>query len=633
MVQDIMNISPPAHPSRKVFYGLVIGAIGVVFGDIGTSPLYAVREAFSGEHGLVANPANILGILSLLIWSLLIVVTLKYIFLVMRADNRGEGGTFALLALAQRALNNKSIWITALGIFGASLFYGDGIITPAISVLSAVEGLEVATPALQKYILPITLIIVVMLFGFQQNGTDRIGKLFGPVTCLWFLTLGLLGIYQIVQYPDILNALNPYYGFEFFVSNHILGFVMLGTIVLAVTGVEALYADMGHFGRRPIRVAWLYFVMPCLLLNYLGQGALLIAHPDTISNPFYKMGPEWTLYPMVALATAATVVASQAMISGAYSITQQAIQLGFIPRFNIEHTSARHMGQIYIPRMNMMIFIGVVLLILIFKNSSALADAYGIAVTGTIFITTCLLFIVAHKLWEWPLWKTILIITPFWIVDLAFFSATLLKLGHGVGAWIPLLLGVVMWTVMMTWYQGRLLKNKRSAHGKERLDGFIKNLDSRKIRRIPGAAFYLSREVDFVPEALSIHAKFHKHLHEILILISVKTLDVPHVPEDDLIEMVTLTKGFVMIKITYGFMQQPNIMRALSALKLDEMNIDMREAPFFISRERVVATPGSGMWLWRERIYSFMHRNAAPVAEYFHLPASRVVEIGTPIKI
>lgn len=619
----------------KQLYTMMLGAIGVVYGDIGTSPLYTLREAFATGHGLDFTETNILGVLSLLLWSLIITVSIKYVTFVMRADNRGEGGILALMALAHRALQKKSILITSIGLIGAALFYGDGMITPAISVLSAVEGLNIATHFFEPYVVWITLGIIMMLFAAQLHGTDLIGKLFGPVMILWFLVLGLLGVNQILHYPQVLQAFSPYYAMQIFLDNHWIGFLLLGTVVLAVTGVEALYADMGHFGNKPIRYAWLFFVMPCLMLNYLGQGALVLSTPEAISNPFYLLVPKWGLYPMVGLATLATVIASQAMISGAYSITQQAIQLGFLPRLKIEHTSAKQMGQIYMPNVNRFLFIGVCILVLWFHSSSALADAYGVAVTGTMLMTTLLITVVALRKWNWSLAKVMLIAVPFFLIDFAFFSATLMKLSHGIGAWVPLVLGLLIFMLMLTWHEGRVLKNRRLGHRNERITTFIKNVEGKKLARTKGTAIYMARDIEHVPLTLRMNVDHHHALHESVLLVSVESMDVPRVSESERVQVQKLNKGFWQIRIIYGFMQEPNVPRALHHIDRhmfpDEFNI--KQATYFLSRERVVPTKGSGMWLWREKLYAFMHRNASEAADYFRLPAAQVMEIGSPVRI
>jgi len=624
----------PSHPKGSHLRKMMLGAIGVVYGDIGTSPLYTLREAFNPEHALHLNETNILGILSLLMWSLIMVVSVKYVMFVMRADNRGEGGIMALMALASRAVEKKSMIIISLGVFGAALFYGDGIITPAISVLSAVEGLKIAVPALDPYIVPISILVLVLLFGFQQNGSDKIGKLFGPVMLFWFLALGVLGAHQIWQNPTVLWALSPYYALHFMVMNHTIGFLVLGTVVLCITGVEALYADMGHFGFRPIRMAWLYLVMPCLMLNYLGQGALLMTSPDALENPFFRMTPQILSLPMVILATLATVIASQAMISGAYTITQQAIQMGFVPRMKIQHTSAKHMGQIYMPNMNMMLFIGVILLVLWFHSSSALASAYGIAVTGTMLMTSTLAFIVAWKLWNWSLTKTIMLLTPLWLIDATFFGATLMKLAHGFGAWIPLILGCMIYITMLTWYQGKMLKNRRTTYGKEPIKHFVKHIHDRNITRVHGTAIYLTRDMEHVPVALSTNVKHYHSVHEKILLVDVRTLDIPRVPESERATITEMGHGIAKVMLYYGFMQHPNIPRALAHLpNAGPEGWHIQNATYFMTRFRVLPTPGEGMWLWREKLYAVMHRNAAEASDFFRLPPNRVIEIGSPVTI
>jgi KUP system potassium uptake protein len=620
-------------PSQKSLFSLVIGAIGVVYGDIGTSPLYALREVFGHDRGLALNSLNLFGALSLFFWSLTLVVTVKYIVFVLRADNRGEGGTFALLALVRHVVKTRTLFVTAMGIFGAALFYGDGIITPAISVLSAVEGLAVKAENLQQYVIPITLVILIMLFAVQQNGTDLLARFFGPVTCVWFVAIGLTGVLQIWENPHILAAMNPFYAVDFFFDHPLMSFITLGTIVLAVTGVEALYADMGHFGIKPIRIAWLVLVMPCLVLNYFGQGALLLAYPGAIDNPFYHMVPEWGLYPMIGLATCATIIASQAMISGAFSITQQAIQLGFMPRIKICYTSAHNIGQIYIPKLNTLLFIGVIFLVLMFQSSSALAAAYGIAVTGTMTITSMLLFIVVRRVWRWSWMKIYFILVPFFIIDVAFFSSTLTKLLQSYGAWVPLVLGAIISLVMLTWHQGTLLKRRRVKHDHATLEDFILRQDGRKVRRIPGTAIYLTGNPRLTPEALEIHARHHHTLHEKIVLVHVAVVDIPQVPESARLSVDDLGKGFLLVTISYGFMQSPNIPRALGHLMETTFNINIREAPYFVNRDHVFATPGGGMWLWREKLYAVMHQNAASVISYYNLPPHRVIEIGAPVSI
>jgi KUP system potassium uptake protein len=632
------NNDKPSHGTGHSAKGgplwsMMVAATGIVYGDIGTSPLYAFKESLNPAHGIDPTDLNILGILSLLIWSLIIVVTVKYIALVMRADNKGEGGTMALMALVQRSMGKKSHWALSLGLFGVCLLYGDGIITPAISVLSAVEGLTLVAPHFNhRFVILTTLAVIVFLFAFQRFGTAKIGRFFGPITVLWFFTIGAIGLVNIIRYPHILHAFNPWYGMVFLGGDHVwLSFVLLGTIVLAITGVEALYADMGHFGAKPIRLTWLGLVMPALILNYLGQGALVLNNPATLSNPFYLSFPEWMLLPVVILATCATVIASQAMISGAFSMTQQAVQLGFSPRFDIRHTSARHMGQIYLPRMNMLLFIGVVILVLVFKTSSNLAAAYGIAVTGTILITTCLITLVARYQWNWSWWKVIPLFGFLFIVDMAFFSANLLKIKDG--GWLPLVLGAGIFTLMITWRDGQLLTFKRRGQQGERVTHFVNHLPEQKIHRIPGAAAYLSRDIDHVSYALALNLKHNKVLHEQVLLVRIDTLDVPRVPDSERLIVKSVGQGIYCISIQYGFMQEPNVPRALSHVGEHGVQIELRELTYVLGRETVIATKRPGMAMWRERLYAAMSRNGASAMDFYHLPHNRVIEIGRQVAI
>lgn len=622
----------PANPKGKKLWGLMLAAAGIVYGDIGTSPLYAFKESLAPHHALEPSLLNIYGILSLLIWSLILVVTVKYIVVVLRADNRGEGGTMALMALVQHAMGKYAYWPLLLGLFGAALLYGDGIITPAISVLSAVEGLQLIVPDIERpVILLITVTIIVFLFAFQSNGTERIGKFFGPITVVWFLTIGIAGIVNIIQYPSILRVFNPLYGYYFLTAHAWLSFVLLGTIVLAITGVEALYADMGHFGVKPIRLTWLGLVMPCLMLNYLGQGALVMHDITAIKNPFFLLFPSWMLLPVVILATAATVIASQAMISGAFSLTQQAIQLGFAPRFDIQHTSAHQMGQIYLPRLNMLMFIGVVLLVLTFKTSSNLAAAYGIAVTGTILITTCLIVLVARYKWKWAWWKIVALFTPLFIIDTAFFSANLLKIKDG--GWMPLFLGAGIYVLMITWRDGRALTHKRRGQDGERLHHFLKHLQAYPLTRVPGKAVYLSRDIDHVPYALALNAKHNKVLHERVFLVRVDILDMPRVAESDRMSIADLGNGIYYTVIQYGFMQEPNVPKALMLVEQQGIDLDVKTASYFLGRETVVPTKRPGMALWREKLFAAMSQNAASAVDFYNLPHNRVIEIGRQIAI
>lgn len=621
------------NPKGAALRRLMLGAIGVVFGDIGTSPLYTMREAFSPEHFIKLTEMNVLGVLSMIIWSLIIVVGIKYISFVMRADNHGEGGILALTTLAQRAAKKWSSSILIIGLIGASLFYGDGVITPAISVLSAIEGLVVATPHFSPYIVPITIVILVILFGSQRSGSGTLGKLFGPVMCVWFLTLGGLGLYQIVQNPDVIWAFSPFYALHFFMDNGLIGFMLLGTVALCITGVEAIYTDMGHFGIKPIRMLWFYFILPCLLLNYMGQGALILRLPEAIENPFYQMAPRSLLYPLVFLATISTVIASQAMISGAFTMTEQAIQLGLLPRLKIIHTSAKHIGQVYIPSLNKMLFIGVILLVLWYGSSSALASAYGIAVISTMVMTSTLAFIVVWKLWHWPLWRTLLLLTPLIVFDLVYFLATLTKLSHGPQAWIPVIMGITIFTIMTTWKDGKILKDTNATQGHELMSSLVKKVKNRDIPRIDGMAIYMTRSIDHVPPTLALNLKHYHAIHKQVLLARVKTLDVPRVMEKDRMDIFKLSNNIACVTLYYGFMQHPNVPRDLKLIKKHGLDWDIKQATYFMNRIRVVPTPGSGMWLWREKLYAMMHRNAAAAGDHFKLPPQKVLEIGSPIKI
>lgn len=611
----------------------MLAATGIVYGDIGTSPLYAFKESLSHHHGLEPTLLNIFGILSLLLWSLILVVTVKYIMVVLRADNRGEGGTMALMALVQHAMGKHAHWPLLIGLFGAALLYGDGIITPAISVLSAVEGLQLIVPDIERpIILLITVTIIVFLFAFQSNGTDRIGKFFGPITVIWFLTIGLAGLVNIVEYPSILRVFNPLYGYYFLTAHAWLSFVLLGTVVLAITGVEALYADMGHFGVKPIRLTWLGLVMPCLMLNYLGQGALVMNDLTALKNPFFLLFPSWMTLPIVILATAATVIASQAMISGAFSLTQQAIQLGFAPRFDIQHTSAHQMGQIYLPRLNMLLFIGVIILVLTFKTSSNLAAAYGIAVTGTILITTFLISLLARYKWKWAWWKIVGLFVPLFIIDSAYFSANLLKIKDG--GWLPLMLGAGIYVLMITWRDGRAVTYKRRGQDGERLHHFLKHLQAYPLNRVPGKAVYLSRDIDHVPYALALNAKHNKVLHETVFLVRVDILDMPRVAESDRLSIADMGNGIYYTVIQYGFMQEPNVPKALLLVEQHGIELDVKTASYILGRETVISTKlHSGMARWREKLFAAMSQNAASAVDFYNLPHNRVIEIGRQIAI
>jgi KUP system potassium uptake protein len=618
------------HSSRTS--ALALAALGVVYGDIGTSPLYTVKEIFSGPHHPVPiTPDNILGILSVIFWTLTIVVAVKYAWVMLRADNKGEGGIMALIALVQSILEGHAMGrrMLLLGLFGAALFYGDSVITPAISVLSAVEGLEVATPAFDPYIIPITLGVLAGLFFVQRRGTAEVGGLFGKVTLLWFAVLAVLGVVNIAQRPQVLAALNPLHALAFLSGDPRLGYFSLGSVVLAVTGAEALYADMGHFGRRAVRIAWYGLVLPALVLNYFGQGALLLANPAAIANPFYLMAPGWALYPMVAIATVATVIASQAVISGTYSITQQAIQLGYAPRMEIQHTSSKERGQIYLPGVNWTLFAAVAVLVVGFGSSSRLAAAYGIAVTGTMVITTLLAFIVARAQWQWKPTKYGLILGGFLIVDLAYFSANLVKIHDG--GWFPLTLGALVFLLMTTWKRGRKLLHTRLASEALPLDDFVAGVTNGGVTTIPGTAVFMTPNPAIVPHALLHSMKHYKCLHERIIILTVASLEIPHVPLGERATVQELNSQFILVRIRFGFMDEPNLPEALERCGELGLVFDMMDTSFFLGRETLIPKLGSELAFWREKLFIAMFRNAGSAAAYFKLPPNRVVELGTQI--
>jgi KUP system potassium uptake protein len=613
---------------------LALGAIGVVFGDIGTSPLYTLQEVFSEKYGLHVAQASVFGVLSLVFWALMLVVTLKYVTFVMRADNKGEGGIMALLTLAQRGVRGmpRLRWLVALlAIFGAALFYGDGVITPAMTVLSAVKGLEVAEPALGRWVVWISVAILLLLFALQRRGTAGIGAVFGPVMCVWFTVIALLGVHMIVRAPQILLALNPYYAVRFFQSHGIAGFVALGGVVLAVTGTEALYADMGHFGKSPIQRAWLGFVFPALLLNYFGQGALLLQNPGAAADPFYLLVPHVLLYPMVVLATAAAVIASQAVITGAYSMTREAVQLGYSPRMRVVHTSSRMAGQIFVPWINRMLLLLVIAAVIGFRSSENLGAAYGIAVTGTMVVTTLLMLIVAVRLWHWKLPLVIAIAVAFLAIDLAFFGANLLKVEHG--GWFPLVLGLVVFTIMTTWRRGRELVLRQLKHGGLALGPFITSIAEHSPSRVTGTAVFMTANLNSVPHALLHSLKHFKVLHERNVLLSVETLETPFAGASERIEIRDLGHSFHAVTLRFGFMEDPDVPAALVACAKQGFAFDMMDTTFFLSRETVVATKRPGMAHWRDTLFTFLARNAMPATAYFHIPGNRLVELGTQVEI
>jgi KUP system potassium uptake protein len=615
----------------KALPALTLGAIGVVFGDIGTSPLYALKEIFSGHHPIPVTPENILGLLSMVFWAIMVLVSIKYVAIIMRADNRGEGGSLALLALITSREN--PIWLswllTMLGIFAAALFYGDSMITPAISVLSAVEGLEIIAPALKDFVIPVTVIVLTGLFMIQKRGTGVVGLFFGPVMIVWFSVLAGLGINQILRHPEVLVALNPYYAFQFISDYPKLAFLALSAVVLAVTGGEALYTDMGHFGRSPIRLAWFGFVMPALVLNYFGQGALLLHDPQAIRNPFYMLAPEWALIPMVALSTVATVIASQAVISGAFSVARQAVQMGLLPRMGIIHTSGKEEGQIYVPFTNWTLYIAVVALVIGFKSSSNLAAAYGIAVTGTMLIDTILIAFVMRLLWRWH-WILVLIVAgSLLVIDLAFFAANAIKIPEG--GWFPLAVGVISFTVLTTWRRGRKLVNEEMASSSMPIESFIEFTND--VHRVSGTAVFMTSSPDGVPSALLHNLKHNQILHERVVLMTIKTADKPFVKTSKQVETQDLGKNFSRIIVTYGFMQNPDVPRALKLCEAHGMTFDMMSTTFYLARESVVPAAKSSFTFWRAHIFRLMSKNATSATDFFKIPANRVVELGTQIAI
>ncbi len=621
-------------PSGRYLLFLSLTALGVVYGDIGTSPLYALRECFGSHNHIAVSLPNILGVLSLILWSLILVISLKYLVFILRADNRGEGGILALTALVTpvRASATGGRWLlVVMGLFGAALLYGDGMITPAISVLSAVEGLEIATPFFAPYVIPITVAILIGLFWFQHRGTAGLGAVFGPITLLWFVVLSVMGIYQILQEPAVLAAVNPWHGIDFFLRNGWTGFLVLGSVFLVVTGGEALYADMGHFGSRPIKLAWFAVVLPSLLFNYFGQGALLARHPEAVANPFYRMAPAWGLYPLVFLATVATVIASQAVISGAFSLTMQAVQLGYSPRLDIEHTSAREFGQIYLPAVNWGLMVACIGLVLGFRSSGHLAAAYGVAVTTTMVITTLLFYFVATHRWKWPVPLAAVLCAGFLAFDLSFFGANILKIAHG--GWFPLLVAAIIFTLLATWKRGRQILIRRLRITSVPVTSFLQSLGAFAPARVSGTAVFMNGNPEGTPTALLHNLKHNKVLHERLIILTVATEEVPHVPLQERVEVERLGEGIYRLTARYGFMEDPDIPRALSRVSLDGWKFDMAQTTFFLGRETLISTEKPGMARWRENLFIFMSRNARSATSFFGLPPNRVVELGAQVEI
>ncbi len=624
-----------SNTHKTSLQALAVAAIGVVFGDIGTSPLYSLKEAFSPAHGIPLTQASILGVISLLFWAIMLVVGVKYVMFVMRADNNGEGGVLALMALALRSVEPRKHLtkiLMALGIFGACMFYGDAVITPAISVMSAVEGLEIAAPQLTHMVLPITIVILIALFWIQRHGTATVGKLFGPIMVLWFITLAALGIYHIARVPMVIAAINPYYAFSFMADHVLQAYVVLGSVVLVLTGAEALYADMGHFGVRPIRLAAYVLVMPSLVLSYFGQGALLMQNPKAIENPFFLLAPDWALLPLVVLSTIATVIASQAVISGAYSLTSQAIQLGYVPRMKVLHTSDLAIGQIYVPVVNWLLLFVILFIVVGFKSSDNLAAAYGIAVTATMVITTILACVVMINVWKWNKLLVAGIIGVFLVIDLGFFGANLLKVAQG--GWLPLGIGALLFFLLTTWYKGRHIVKERTAADGIPLTPFLQGLLAHPPHRVSGTAIYLTGNDRLVPVSLLHNLKHNKVLHERTLFLTFVTRDIPYVRDDERVTVQEAGGGLFIVKAEYGFNETPDVKAVLEDIgRKHDFAFELMDTSFFLARETVVPTHLPGMSIWRERVFAWMHQNAAKPTDFFSIPANRVVELGTKIEI
>lgn len=629
---DLHDFSGPSGLKR--FAGLSLAALGVVFGDIGTSPLYAVRECFHGDYGIPVTQVNVLGVLSLLVWALILIVTIKYLTFIMKADNQGEGGILALtsLIISNSRKNGKERWfLIAIGLFGAALLYGDGMITPAISVLSAVEGVQIIAPAFKDLVIPVTIVILAALFLFQHHGTARVGAFFGPVICLWFIVIGILGFVEIVRYPQILRAIFPWYGISFLLHNHMQGFMVLGAVFLSVTGAEALYADMGHFGKSPIRLIWILLVLPALLMNYFGQGAFLLANPAESHHPFYGLVPSWAMIPMVLLSTSATIIASQALITGVYSLTQQAIQLGYLPRLTVTHTSAKHIGQIYVPAANWMLMLATIGLVVGFQSSSRLAAAYGVAVTATMLISTILFYYVARDLWKWNIAALNAMIGVFMVIDLSFFGASITKLFHG--AWFPLVIGFGVFTIMLTWKQGRSLLLQQLKNRTLTVDEFLQSLSLQQPQRVNGQAVYLTANPDVVPLAMLHNLRHNKIMHSDVAFFHFSTERVPRVPNSRKVEVTRLGDGFFKVVARFGFLEYPNIRQVIALANHQGLHFRPEAISFFLSREKIVTGLKSQMSLWRKKLFALMAVNALSATAYYDLPSGQVIEIGLLVQI
>jgi KUP system potassium uptake protein len=618
---------------RRRFWLLALGSIGVVYGDIGTSPLYALREAVVAAVGQDGAPSReaVLGVLSLILWALIVVVTLKYVVILLRADNKGEGGTLALMALAQRAIGKGTGAVVLLGIISGALFYGDAVITPALSVLSAIEGIKIVTPAFDAYVVPLTIVILIALFATQSRGTASVATLFGPIMLLWFGVIAAAGVWHVAADPSVLVAANPVYGVRFLANHGVVGLITLGAVFLAVTGAEALYADLGHFGRRPIQSAWIAVVLPSLVLNYLGQGALILADPKAVENPFFLMYPAWALLPMVLLATVATVIASQAVITGAYSLTQQAIQLGLLPRLEIRHTSATEVGQIYMPRVNALLLAGVLLLVVLFRSSSALASAYGIAVTGTMVVTATMAIVVIYRGWRWPLWAAVALIAPFLLIDMTFLGANLLKVFEG--GWMPLALGTLVMVVMYTWRRGTRLLFEKTRKSEVPLEPLVATLERKPPQRVPGTAVFFTSDPTCAPTAMMHSLKHYKVLHEKNVILTIEHAGVPRVDDAERVQIEPIGETFSRVRLRYGFMETPNVPKGLAIARRLGWQFDILSTAFFLSRRALKPAAQSGMPRWQDRLFIALARSANDATDYFQIPTGRVVEVGTQVTI
>ena len=617
---------------EKHFWPLVIGSVGVVYGDVGTSPLYAFREAVKAAKSTsFAGREAVFGVLSLILWSLLLVVTLKYVVILLRADNKGEGGMFALMALGQSVAKRSAWLIMGLGIAGAAFFYGDAVITPAISVLSAVEGLKLVSPGFDRVVVPLSIIILVFLFTAQSHGTAKVAAFFGPIMVLWFFILASGGLVHIVGNPDVLVAINPWYGIRFLFTHGLIGLTVLGLVFLAVTGAEALYADLGHFGRKPIQAAWIGLVLPALTLNYFGQGALVLAHPEALESPFYLLYPEWALVPMVILATLATIIASQAVITGAFSLTRQAIQLGLLPRFGITHTSESVSGQIYMPRVNWILLIGVLFVVVIFRSSSNLAAAYGLSVTAAMVIDTLLAFFVVWRYWQWPLWRTAIIILPLLFLEQAFLTANFLKVFEG--GWVPLSMAALVGLIMVTWVRGSRLLSKQTRKNEADLDWLLRKLEAKPPHRVPGTAVFFTADPNAAPTALMHNLKHNRVLHERNIILSIKTEETPRVPRYERVTVDRVSDTFIRVVARYGFMETPSVPKIFEQCRRKDLNVDVSATSFFLSRRNLKPTPKSEMPGWQDRLFVALARSAQDATTYFQIPTDRVVEVGTQVAV